>query len=83
MTDEKGPDAKIICVPDPDPELDSAQDLDHLPKHMLNEIKHFFTVYKDLEPGKSSSTRGYEGADAAWTEIRAARDRYRETTSPR
>jgi inorganic pyrophosphatase len=80
MTDEKGPDAKIICVPDPDPELDSAQDLEHLPQHMLNEIKHFFTVYKDLEPGKSSSTRGYEGADAAWTEIRAARGRFRDHT---
>jgi len=78
MTDEKGPDAKIICVPDPDPELDSAHDLDDLPQHMLQEIKHFFSVYKDLEPGKSSSTRGYEGADAAWTAIRESRDRFTE-----
>jgi inorganic pyrophosphatase len=75
MTDEKGGDAKIICAPQPDPELDKAQDLGDLPVHLMNEIKHFFSVYKDLEPGKESSTRDFEGRDAAWTEIRASRAR--------
>jgi inorganic pyrophosphatase len=79
MEDEKGGDAKIICAPQPDPDLANASDLDDIPSHMRAEIKHFFTVYKDLEPGKSSSTRDYEGRDAAWTEIRAARDRLRTT----
>jgi inorganic pyrophosphatase len=78
MADEKGPDAKIICAPEPDPELEDAQDLADLPAHVLAEMKHFFTVYKDLEPGKSSSTRDYEGRDAAWAEIRAAQARLRE-----
>jgi inorganic pyrophosphatase len=78
MTDEKGPDAKIICAPYPDPELEAARDVGDLPQHMLDEIKHFFSVYKDLEPGKSSSTRGYEGADAAWSVIRHAHERFRE-----
>ncbi len=77
MTDEKGPDAKIICAPEPDPDLESARDVADLPQHLLNEIKHFFTVYKDLEPGTSVSTRGYEGAEAAWTAIREARERFR------
>jgi inorganic pyrophosphatase len=80
MEDEKGGDAKIICAPEPDPDLEHAHDLDDIPAHVRAEIKHFFTVYKDLEPGKSSSTRDYEGRDAAWTEIRAARERLR--TSP-
>jgi inorganic pyrophosphatase len=75
MADEKGPDAKIICAPEPDPELADARDLGDLPAHVLAEMKHFFTVYKDLEPGKSSSTRDYEGRDAAWAEIRAAQAR--------
>jgi inorganic pyrophosphatase len=79
MSDEKGPDAKIICAPQPDPDLDRAQDLGDLPAHMLEEIKHFFSVYKDLEPGKASSTRDYEGRDAAWAEIRAAQERHRST----
>jgi inorganic pyrophosphatase len=77
MADEKGPDAKIICAPHPDPDLDDAHDLPDLPRHVLAEMKHFFTVYKDLEPGKSSSTRDYEGRDAAWAEIRTAQERLR------
>src|SRR5690242_9078885 len=75
MSDEKGPDAKIICAPEPDPELESARDIGDLPPHTLREIKHFFTIYKDLEPGKESSTRDYEGRDKAWDEIRAAQAR--------
>jgi inorganic pyrophosphatase len=76
MDDEAGGDAKIICAPVGDPEFERVHDLDDLPVHLLAEIKHFFTVYKDLEPGKQSSTRGYEGRDAAWAEIAAARERH-------
>ena len=75
MADEKGPDAKIICAPDPDPEMERVRDIGDLPPHTLAEIKHFFTIYKDLEPGKASSTRDFEGRDAAWEEIRAAEAR--------
>jgi inorganic pyrophosphatase len=77
MEDEKGPDAKIICVPDFGPTFDKVDDLEHLPGHLLQEIEHFFDTYKDLEPGKSSSTAGFEGKDAAWREINAARERFR------
>jgi inorganic pyrophosphatase len=77
MADEAGPDAKIICAPYNDPELDAVHDIGDLPKHLLAEIQHFFTIYKDLEPGKASSTRGYEGRDAAWQEIHEAKNRYR------
>jgi inorganic pyrophosphatase len=42
------------------------------------EIQHFFDVYKALEPGKSSSTAGFEGRDAAWAELAAARRRAQE-----
>ncbi|MGH8973121.1 MAG: inorganic diphosphatase [Acidimicrobiia bacterium] len=78
MSDEKGPDAKIICVPVDDPRSSSGRvtDLADLPQHLLDEIAHFFEVYKMLEPGKESSTRGYEGREAAWREIEAARARY-------
>ncbi len=76
MTDDAGPDAKIICVPAGDPRWERVPDIDDLPDHLRGEIEHFFTVYKDLEPKKFSSTRGYEGVEAAWTEIRAARARF-------
>jgi inorganic pyrophosphatase len=49
--------------------------LDDLPRHLLEEIEHFFNVYKDLEPGKSSSTAGFEGLEAARKEIADARAR--------
>ncbi len=75
MEDEKGPDAKVICVPVGDPAWEHVSDLDQLPDHLLAEIAHFFKVYKTLEPGKSTSTRGYEGSEAAWREIAAARAR--------
>ena len=76
MEDEKGPDAKIICVTPGDPRWDPVDDLDQLPRHLLDEIEHFFDVYKMLEPDKSSATRGYEGKDRAWEEIRRAQERY-------
>jgi len=76
MEDDKGPDAKVLCVPAGDPRWEHAQDLDQLPEHMLDEIEHFFEVYKMLEPGKHSATRGYEGPEAAWKEIAAARQRH-------
>lgn len=76
MTDDKGPDAKIICVPDHDPRWAAATDLEHLPIQLREEIQHFFDVYKMIEPDKESSTRGYGGADEAWTEIEASVERY-------
>ncbi len=76
MEDEKGPDAKIICLPHGDPRWQGIHDLAQLPQELLDEINHFFEVYKMLEPHKSSSTQGYQGADAAWSEIEASRARY-------
>src|SRR5262249_36514572 len=49
MRDEKGADDKILCVPLRDPLWSSAQELSDLPQTLLNEIEHFFAVYKDLE----------------------------------
>jgi inorganic pyrophosphatase len=79
MTDDKGPDAKLICVPAGDPRWSPVQDIADVPDPMLAEIEHFFDVYKMLEPGKHSDTKGYEGVGAAWTEIESSRRRY--TTS--
>ena len=76
MQDEKGPDAKIICVPDHDTRWDSYAELDQLPAELRAEIKHFFDVYKMIEPDKESSTGDYAGAADAWAEIEASRARY-------
>ena len=76
MTDDAGPDAKIICVPAGDARWDHVTDLDGLPEFLTDEISHFFEVYKALEPDKHSSVRGWEGAAEAWQEIEACRRRY-------
>ena len=76
MEDDKGPDAKIICVPDGDPRWEDAHEIDDVPEMLRAEIEHFFNVYKMLEPTKYSTTRGYEGTAAAWQEIEAALARY-------
>ncbi len=75
MEDEKGPDAKIICVPLGDPRFDQVRDLRDMPAHLRSEIHQFFDVYKALEPGKSTSTTGFEGREAALGEIAASRAR--------
>ena len=75
MADEKGRDAKILCVPVHDPVYDDVDDLSGLRQPLLDEIAHFFEVYKMLEPGKSTTTVGFEGKDAALAEIAAARTR--------
>ena len=52
MTDEKGPDEKIICVPVSDPIWSQKNDISDLNPHRVKEITHFFEVYKDLEEKK-------------------------------
>ena len=77
MTDERGADDKVICVPADDSGWRLIRDLDDLPGQFLAEIEHFFRFYKSLEPGKSSSTEGFGGASEAWLTIERARERHR------
>ncbi|MGZ8567162.1 MAG: inorganic diphosphatase [Actinomycetota bacterium] len=74
MTDEKGEDEKILCIPDRDPLWGHIHDLDGLPLTLLNEIEHFFQVYKDLE-GHKVSTDGFEDRASAARVIAEARER--------
>ncbi len=76
MTDEAGPDAKILTVPAGDPRWADVTDVADLPPHLVAEIEHFFDSYKEIEPGKESETRGFDGAEAADRTIAAARTRY-------
>jgi len=76
MLDEKGRDAKIICVEPNEPRFRDVIDIDGLSEDLLAEIKHFFTIYKDLEPGKYSTIEDWEGREAAWAEIESSRARY-------
>ena len=79
MTDEKGPDDKVLCVPAGDPRQEHLRDIHHLPQFDRLEIQHFFEVYKDLEPGKSVEGASWVGRTEAEEEIRRSRLRFAES----
>jgi inorganic pyrophosphatase len=81
MADEKGPDAKLMCVPAGDPrwaEIEDLADVEIRRPMLLEEVGHFFDVYKMLEPGKGTEVRGWEGAEVAAREVERSRQRYAE-----
>ena len=69
MTDEKGGDDKVLCVPARDPRHEHLRDIHHLAEFDRLEIQHFFEVYKDLEPGKSVEGASWTGRTEAEAEI--------------
>jgi inorganic pyrophosphatase len=80
MTDEKGRDDKILCVPAGDPRLEHLRDIFHVPEYERLEIEHFFSVYKDLEPGKSVEGATWAGRSEAEQEILDSLDREEQRT---
>ncbi|MGA1867272.1 MAG: inorganic diphosphatase [bacterium] len=64
MTDAGEPDDKILCVPLRDPHYSQITTSDDLPVNMLEEIKEFFRVYKNLEE-KKVVIQGFESLDLA------------------
>jgi inorganic pyrophosphatase len=76
MRDEEGPDAKLLCVPADDPRHRHLQELEDVPMHQIAEIWHFFDIYKRLEPGKSTETRGWEQKREATQALEDARQRF-------
>ena len=67
MTDESGRDEKLVAVPVSKltPLYDSVQEATDLPSILLDQIKHFFEHYKDLEAGKWVKVEGWGGAAQA------------------
>ncbi len=75
MRDEKGPDAKLLCVPTTDPIWNSFTDLSQVNDHLKNEIEHFFQVYKDLEK-KKVGIEGWDTREEALKIIKESQERF-------
>ncbi|HEU0256337.1 MAG TPA: inorganic diphosphatase [Microbacteriaceae bacterium] len=75
MSDEAGNDAKIIGVPYKDPRWAGIRDVDDVPEGTRQEIEHFFTHYKDLEPQKWVRVGRWGNAEEARTVIAEAIER--------
>jgi len=78
MHDEKGPDEKLLCVPLYDPLWNNVSRLSDVPPHLLKEIEHFFSIYKDLEQ-KSVRVEGWRDREEAEKAVEEARRRYRDS----
>ena len=72
MEDESGGDEKIICVPHDKIHTlyKDVHSIDDLPEITRQVIEHFFTRYKDLEPGKWVKVTGWASKEAAEDVIR-------------
>ncbi|MBQ4137867.1 MAG: inorganic diphosphatase [Clostridia bacterium] len=77
MIDNGRNDEKIIAIPFSDPNYNMYTDISELPKHVFEEMSHFFTVYKSLE-NKTTAVNEVMGREAAVKIINAAIDNYVE-----
>ncbi len=77
MIDGGDQDDKVITVATKDRYLRDIESVDQLPKHIVDELKHFFSVYKALE-GKVTETKEMLGPDAAKDMVSVCMKRYRE-----
>jgi len=77
MRDQEAPDEKVIAVAQHNPRYKDIWTLSHIAKHVLLEIQHFFTTYKDLE-GKHTEAADWLEREATHALILECADRYAE-----
>lgn len=82
MTDNGLNDEKIIAVAKNDPFYNCYKDISEVPAHIMDEIKHFFAVYKTLE-GKPTSVDVVKGHEEAEQIIEESLKRYHHQIEPR
>ena len=80
MIDNGANDEKIIAIPFADPSYNSYTDLKSLPTHIFDEMRHFFTVYKQLE-NKDTAVNEVMDRKHALEIIKGARANYIEKYS--
>lgn len=76
MDDGGKKDEKIIAIPFDDPTYNGYQDLKELPAHIFDEMRHFFSVYKQLEAGKTTEISEVQGPAEAKAVIASCLERY-------
>lgn len=70
-------DEKIIAIPYGDPTYTGYTDVQELPKHIFDELQHFFSIYKNLE-GKTTEVKEMGGPIEAVAVIEKCMDNYRK-----
>lgn len=75
MVDSGSRDEKIIAIPFNDPVYNNYTDIEQLPRHIFEEMTHFFTVYKELE-GKQTAVSEMKGKREAIEIVARAMESY-------
>lgn len=78
MIDSGSADDKIIAIPFNDPTYNTYTDINQLPRHIFEEMSHFFSVYKALE-NKETAIDEIKGKEDALKIIQSSIDRYINT----
>ncbi len=81
MTDQGDKDEKILAVPKNNPRYKEVHNYTQIYPHVMKEISHFFSVYKDLE-GKRTQMLGWRDAAAARAAIMESHRRFKEVNQP-
>ena len=81
MIDNGRNDEKIIAIPFEDPTYNAYRGIEALPSHIFQEMRHFFSVYKQLED-KETAVDEVMGQKAAVEIIRQSIDNYNEIYAP-
>ena len=81
MTDQESEDEKILAVGLNNPIYENLNDYSELYPHLLREIEHFFSVYKELE-AKRTRIEGWEDASAARKIVTESQERYLKKDNP-
>lgn len=76
MIDNGRNDEKIIAIPFSDPNYNCYKEIDDLPKHIFDEMRHFFEVYKNLE-NKETAVDDVSDKEAALKVIADAIENYK------
>lgn len=77
MIDSSATDDKIIAIPFNDPMYNTYKNIDELPTHIYEEMRHFFSVYKSLE-GKETAVDEAKGRDEAIKIIEQSLENYKK-----
>ena len=80
MVDDSGTDEKILAVPSPrlTQRYVNVHNYTDLPQITLDQVRHFFEHYKDLEPGKWVKVDGWDGRAKAEVLVQEAVARLQE-----
>lgn len=77
MEDDGGGDEKLVAVPSQKltSRYDQVQNYTDLPPILIQQVEHFFSHYKDLEPNKWVKIERWAGVDEAKDMVREAIER--------